>query len=114
MKKKVATEGCSPEFWFRAIELTMQRGKTCEQCLVANGEDISGALQPKKKTYAVVRVALRIPDIIDRSNLGLFCTKCRRGKYQVKTKRADKVRKLWQIQLRTQECRNIGTWTYEK
>jgi hypothetical protein len=83
------TEGYTDEFWLRAIELTMSRPRTCEQCFVANGEEITRALCPKNKTYAVVRVALRKPGIIDRSNLGLFCTKCRRGKYEVKTKRAD-------------------------
>lgn len=79
----------SPEFWARAIELTLLCPKRCEECFVNNGEDISRTDHPKRRLFAVVRVALRKPDIIDRTNLGLFCTKCRRGKYQVRAKRED-------------------------
>lgn len=80
-------EGYTQEFWFRAIELAMYSPKRCEQCFVLNGEEITRAIRPKKRTYAVVRVALRKGKTIDRSNLGLFCTKCRRGDREVKTSR---------------------------
>jgi hypothetical protein len=76
--------GYTPEFWDYANALANDALKQCEQCYVTNGEDITQAKHPKRKTRAVVRVALRVPGVIDPSNLGLFCTRCRRGKYQVK------------------------------
>lgn len=88
MAKKAALE-YTPEFWARAIELAIKSPKFCEQCIRKNGADISRGENPKHKTILEVRVALRKPDVLDRTNLGLFCTKCRRGKYEVKAKRSD-------------------------
>ena len=73
-------------FWDRALYLADYAPKQCESCYVMNGEDITQAERPKRKAHAVVRVALRVPGIIDTDNLGLFCTRCRRGNYKVKAR----------------------------
>jgi hypothetical protein len=80
------TEGYTAKFWLRALELANKGVKVCEECSTVNGEDITRSLHPKRKVYAVVRVAFRKPDMIHASNLGLFCTRCRRGKYELKEK----------------------------
>ncbi len=81
----------TPEFWKRAIELQMQPDKCCEKCKMANGWIPTDPIgRPLKKHIPLrVVVGLRTGDKAFVSNLGLFCTRCRKGKYQVKMKKAD-------------------------
>ena len=75
--------GYTDEFWRKAFELQDQKVKSCEKCFVKNGEERTKPLEKGRKsvrrTWAVVRPALRVGKWIHPSNLGLFCTKCRRG-----------------------------------
>lgn len=72
------------EFWLRAIELTLQATKMCEKC----GE-LDGNIPFGKKKPIAVNVGLRAGESLTVGNLRLFCTACKRGKYQVKMKREE-------------------------
>ena len=73
-------------FWERAAFLANRPQKWCEKCGVKDGENISKLDQPKRKTIAAVRVALRESGNLSAANLGLFCTRCRRGPREIVVK----------------------------
>ena len=79
--------GYTPEFWLRAIELQLRLDKVCEKC---NRQDGWIPMDDKKKHVPLkVIVGLRFGETPYTANLGLFCTRCRRGKYQVKIKKSE-------------------------
>jgi hypothetical protein len=79
-------DGYTPQFWHRAIELAMADPKKCESCHRPEGWRDRGA---KKSAPLAVRVAIRHGKDLFPGNLGLFCSRCRRGQYQIKTTRSE-------------------------
>lgn len=80
--KTVSETGYTAAFWTRAAMLQNAKLKMCEKCYAKDGEETMPSFtrkNPKRRTFVVVRVALRIGRRIHPDNLGLFCTKCRRG-----------------------------------
>lgn len=75
-------DGYTAEFWQRAVMLQNAKLKMCEKCFAKHGEETTNPYtkrRPRKRTFCVVRPALRIGRRIHPDNLGLFCKQCRRG-----------------------------------
>lgn len=77
-------DGYTAEFWARVEELMQRKPRQCERCFRLHGEEstrVTEKKKPKRRSFVQVRVALRIGRHVHPDNLGLFCTKCKRGAY---------------------------------